>query len=135
MSWIIKKSRILQHTSATIIREPKDISKCQRKEQGFRHKEVEMNFALDTFYCSRGCRFLVVGKLGNLFQNLLCIIPYIRLTHQLFHMKKNCQRCCASKWGEVGWWSLFNPPRRTHFSSSLLFMFSSFIEIYWYTPI
>lgn len=40
-------------TSAIIIREPKDISKCQKKEQGLRYKMAEKNFALDT-YCSIG---------------------------------------------------------------------------------
>lgn len=45
---------IFCNTSPSTIRELKDISICQRKEQGFRHKAIEKNFALDIFYCSSG---------------------------------------------------------------------------------
>ena len=65
-------------------------------------------------------RSLVVG---SLFQNFLCIIPYIRLRHQLLHLKKKMPGVVVPVGGE-----------RPHlgeltFSSSLLFIFSSFTEI------
>lgn len=68
-------------------------------------------------------RSLVVG---SLFQNFLCIVPYNRLRHQLFHLKKKMPGVVPVSGERKG-----DEPHLgvLTFSSSLLFTFSSFTEM------